>query len=70
MCFSPLPYTPHEIENALHPYELPPIHHTVVRVSMAQMGIAGDDSWGSRTLPQFLINAEGHMEFKFSWKGF
>jgi len=68
MSFSALPYTPHELENATHAYELPPIHHTVVRVSLGQMGIAGDDSWGSPTLPQFLLKAEGHMEFKFSWK--
>ena len=29
MVFSALPYTPHEIENAMHPYELPPVHYTV-----------------------------------------
>lgn len=68
MCFSALPYTPHELENAYHSYELPPVHHTVVRVSLAQMGVGGDDSWGAHTLPKYLINAEGRMEFKFSWK--
>lgn len=31
--FSALPYTPHEMENAMHPYELPQVHYTVVRVS-------------------------------------
>ena len=36
---------------------------------MAQMGIGGDDSWGARVLPEYLLNAEGHMEFKFSWTG-
>ena len=25
--FSALPYTPHEMENAMHPYELPAIHY-------------------------------------------
>ncbi len=49
MMFSALPYTPHEMENAMHPYELPQIHYTVVRVAKGQMGIAGDDSWGART---------------------
>ena len=33
MMFSALPYTPHEMENAMHPYELPQIHYTVVRVA-------------------------------------
>ena len=37
--FSALPYTPHELENAMHPYELPEIHYTVVRVAMQQMGV-------------------------------
>lgn len=33
MMFSALPYTPHEMENAMHPYELPEVHYTVVRVA-------------------------------------
>ncbi len=70
MCFSALPYTPHEMENASHAYELPPIYHTVVRVSLKQMGIGGDDSWGSRVHPEYLLDASGRMEFKFRWKGF
>lgn len=68
MCFSALPWTPNEMESATHPNELPPIHHTVVRVSLAQMGVGGDDSWGARVLPEYLIQVEDHMEFKFSWK--
>ena len=69
MMFSALPYTPHEMENARHPYELPEVHYTVVRAALGQMGIAGDDSWGSPTHPEFLLNAEGKMEFAFSFKG-
>ena len=55
MMFSALPYTPHEMENAMHPYELPQIHYTVVRVAKGQMGIAGDDSWGARTQEEYHI---------------
>ncbi|MDO4338906.1 MAG: glycoside hydrolase family 2 TIM barrel-domain containing protein [Eubacteriales bacterium] len=69
MMFSALPWTPHEIENAMHPYELPEIHYTVVRAAMGQMGIAGDDSWGAVTHPEYLLNADGRMEFTFSFKG-
>ena len=43
LSFSALPYTPHELENAAHVYELPQVHHTIVRVAMAQMGVGGDD---------------------------
>ena len=70
MCFSALPYTPHEMENADHAHELPPIYHTIVRVSLAQMGVGGDDSWGSRVFPEYLLDVSGHMEFKFRWKAF
>ncbi len=69
MNFSALPYTPHEIENAAHPYELPPVHYTVLRVAAAQMGIAGDDSWGSMTHPEYLIDVSEKMEFTFEMKG-
>ena len=66
---SVLPYTPHEMENAAHEYELPPIHHTVVRVLKQQMGVAGDDSWGARPLPQYLIDVSKPIEFSFTFKG-
>lgn len=69
MNFSALPYTPHEIENAAHPYELPPVHYTVLRVSAAQMGVGGDDSWGSMTHPEYLIDVSEKLEFSFEMKG-
>ena len=69
MMFSALPYTPHEMENAMHPYELPEVHYTVVRAAKAQMGIGGDDSWGARTHEEYLLNADGKMEFSFVFKG-
>ena len=67
--FSALPYTPHELENARHVYELPPVHYTTVRVAKAQMGVGGDDSWGSRTHPEFLLDAGEPMEFSFFFRG-
>lgn len=69
MMFSALPYTPHELEAAGHPYDLPRIHHTVVRAAMGQMGVGGDDSWGSFTHPEYLLNADGKMEFSFCFRG-
>lgn len=67
--FSALPYTPHEVENAAHAHELPPVHTTVVRVAAGQMGIAGDDTWGARTHPEFLLDVTRPMAFTFSFKG-
>ncbi len=69
MSFSALPYTPHEIENAGHDYELPPVQYTVVRTALMQMGVGGDDSWGARTHPEYLIDVSKPMEFKFRFRG-
>ena len=67
--FSALPYTPHEMENAMHPYELPEVHYTVVRVAKEQMGVGGDDSWGARTHEEYLLKTDKKMEFSFVFKG-
>ena len=69
MMFSALPYTPHEMENAMHPYELPEVHYTVVRVAKNQMGVGGDDSWGARTHEEYLLKTDKKMEFSFVFKG-
>ena len=69
MEFSALPYTPHEVENAMHPYELPEVHYTVVRVSKQQMGVGGDDSWGAKTHPEYLLDTSEKMTFTFTFKG-
>lgn len=69
MNFSALPYTPFEIEQAAHDFELPPVHYTVVRAALGQMGIGGDDSWGARTHKEHLLDVGKRMEFTFSMKG-
>lgn len=69
LSFSALPYTPHELENAAHVYELPQVHHTIVRVSLAQMGVGGDDSWGSLVHPEYHIDVTKPLEFTFRFKG-
>ncbi len=69
MNFSALPWTPHEIDCAAHPYELPPIHYTVIRASFAQMGVGGDDTWGSVPHKEFWLPEGENMTFRFSFKG-
>lgn len=69
MNFSALPYTPHELENATHPYELPNVHYTVVRAALAQMGVGGDDSWGAPVHPEYHIDVHKKLEFEFVFKG-
>ena len=62
---SMLPYTPHELENATHHFELPGVNYTVVKLSLKQMGIAGDDSWGARPHPEYIIDSSKDMSFSF-----
>lgn len=69
LTFSALPYTPHEIENAAHDFELPEVHYTVVRVAQAQMGVAGDDSWGAKVHPEYLIDVSKKKVFTFCFRG-
>ena len=69
LSFSALPYTPHELENAAHVYELPQVHHTIVRVALAQMGVGGDDSWGSLVHPEYHIDVTKPLKFTFRFKG-
>ena len=69
LSMSVLPWTPHELENALHANELPEPHYTIVRAALAQMGVGGDDSWGSRPHPEFLLPADRDLELCFRFRG-
>ena len=69
MEFSALPWSPFEVENAAHHYELPPIHNTFIRPSLVRRGVAGDDTWGARPHPEFLIPAENRLVFHFAFQG-
>lgn len=69
MNLSALPYSPHEIENAGHDFDLPEVHYTYVRCALAQMGIGGDNSWGAKTHKEFLLPRGKKMSFEFCFKG-
>ena len=66
---SALAYSPSELEEARHDFELPPVTKTVLRVILAQMGIAGDDTWGAPTLDEYLLKGEGELSFSYIIKG-
>ena len=68
MELSALPWTPFEIENARHHTELPPVHRTVLRPALMRRGVGGDDSWGARTHPEFLLPRD-ELVFRFSFQG-
>ena len=66
---SVLPYTSHEIENAGHINELPPVTKTVVNISMAKSGVGGDDSWGAPIHPEYLVKTDEKLEFSVYLQG-
>jgi beta-galactosidase len=68
MEFSALPWTPYEVDNALHPNELPPIERTILRPALARRGVGGDNSWGAMTHPEYRL-PEGVLTFRFSFQG-
>ena len=69
MEFSALPYSPDQLEYAQHPYELPPVHRTWIRCSLKQMGVAGDDSWGARPHPEYLLPNDRRLVFAVDFRG-
>lgn len=66
---SALPWTPFEVENALHPNELPPILRTVLRPAWMRRGVAGDDAWGQRTHPEYRLPAGQELTLRFAFQG-
>jgi len=69
MEFSALPWTPFEIENALHHTELPPIQRTVLRPALMRRGVGGDQSWGAMTHPEYQLPAGQELVFSFGFQG-
>ncbi len=65
--FSALPWSPHQLETAAHPNELPEPVCTWVRAGM-QMGIGGDDTWGALVHPEYLLNNAEEMRIRFRVK--
>lgn len=63
--FSALPYTPQELESALHKEELPEPRRTVVSVLAAMRGVGGIDSWGCDVEEAYRVSAEQDIEFTF-----
>ena len=65
---SALPYSPHELENARHAYDLPRPQHTYLRASAGMCGVGGDDSWGAPVLAEYTY-PNGKRSLSFTMKG-
>ncbi|HLP04662.1 MAG TPA: glycoside hydrolase family 2 TIM barrel-domain containing protein [Paludibacter sp.] len=56
--FNALQYTPAELESRKHPFELVKSNNTVLHINARQMGVGGDDSWGAKPHPEFLLKPD------------
>ncbi|MPQ44031.1 glycoside hydrolase family 2 TIM barrel-domain containing protein [Clostridium tarantellae] len=63
-----LHYTEEELSNKLHPHELEKSDDVVVNVNYRQMGVGGDDSWGSRPHPEFTLNSDKNYTYRMRLK--
>lgn len=64
-----LSYTPFELEAYDHGYKLPDRDKVVIRINYKQMGVGGDDTWGARTHPEFLLYSNRNYSYSFAIKG-
>ena len=62
---SVLPYSAAELENAMHLEELKEPSYTWVRLAAKQMGVGGDDSWGSPVHKEFKIDPKKPLTLAF-----
>jgi len=63
--FSALPYSPAQLEQAQHIWELPEPVRTVISLCGKMRGVGGIDTWGSDVEPAFHVSAEEDMDFSF-----
>ena len=63
--FSAIPYTPGQLEQAQHVWELPEPVRTVVTVCGNMRGVGGIDTWGSDVEPAYHVSAEEDHSFSF-----
>ncbi|MFC4101414.1 glycoside hydrolase family 2 TIM barrel-domain containing protein [Paenibacillus xanthanilyticus] len=66
--FNALPYTPSELESHDHAHLLPPVSKTVLRINHKQMGVGGDDSWGTKPHQAYWLEANQSYAYSFRMK--
>jgi beta-galactosidase len=64
-CFSAIPYTPAQLEQAFHVEELPKPTRTVITVCGAMRGVGGIDTWGSDVERAFHVHSSEDILFRF-----
>ena len=65
LAFSAIPYTPQQLEAALHAEELPAPTRTVVSLFGAVRGVGGIDTWGNDVEPAYHIDSAKDIDLDF-----
>ncbi len=55
------PFTMEDLGKAKHIHELPTRENITVNLDYKQMGVGGDDSWGARTHPEYMLYAKPYV---------
>jgi len=63
--FSAIPYTPGQLEQAQHTWELPEPVRTVITLCGRMRGVGGIDTWGNDVEPAYHVSAEEDINFSF-----
>ena len=66
--FSAIPYTPQQLSEAYHTYELPEPCCTVVTICGAMRGVGGIDSWKTDVEEAYHVPSDKDIEFAFRIK--
>ena len=64
--FSAIPYTPRQLAQAAHGWELPQRARTVVTLCGAMRGVGGIDSWGADVEAPFRVSGEQNQNVSFT----
>lgn len=66
--FSAIPYTPAQLQQAQHAYELPPVTRTVITLAGAMRGVGGIDTWMTDVEPRYHISGEEDQWLKVKFR--
>ncbi|MEX0325039.1 MAG: glycoside hydrolase family 2 TIM barrel-domain containing protein [Puniceicoccaceae bacterium] len=56
-----LPFTDEQIQDKPYSWQLPAPTQTVLNVDFAQMGVAGDNSWGATAHPPYMLDSRWYV---------
>ena len=61
------PFSMEDLEQATHTHELPRRNFITLNLDYKQMGVGGDNSWGARTHPEYMLPARPYT-YRFRLK--